>query len=71
MDIDLSLANIIGWLLFGMIGMAAFLYGKKQGSWRTMVVAAALMVYPYFVTNTIAMYIVGFLLTGALFVFRD
>ena len=68
---EISLANIIGWSLFGLIGMAAFLYGKKQGSWKTMIVAAGLMVYPYFVSNTVAMYIVGILLTGGLFVFRD
>lgn len=71
MDISISLSNIIGWSLFGLIGMAAFLYGKKQGSWKTMAISAGLMVYPYFVTNTIAMFAVGVALTGSLFYFRD
>lgn len=68
---EISLANIIGWSLFGIIGMAAFMYGKKQGSWKTMVVAAGLMVYPYFVTNTVLMWIVGVALTVSIFYFRD
>ena len=64
-------ADLFGWLIFGAIGFVAFMYGKRQVSWKAMAIGAALMVYPYFVSNTIAMYIVGVVLTAALFVFRD
>jgi hypothetical protein len=66
-----SIANIIAWTFFGLVGFAAFLYGKRQGYWKTMAVAAALMVYPYFVTNPIAIWVVGLGLTGSLFVLRE
>lgn len=67
----LTFANIAGWLLFGLVGFAAFLYGKRLGYWKTMALAAGLMVYPYFVTNTLAMWTVGVVLTAGLFVFRE
>jgi len=44
-------------LLFGSIGMGFFVYGKKQGS------GLALMVYPYFIENTVIVVVVGILLT--------
>ncbi len=68
---EISAANIIGWTLFGLIGMGVFAYGKKVCSWKPMAIGAGLMVYPYFVTNTIVMWIVGVALTGCVFVFRD
>jgi len=67
----ISIPNIVGWTLFGLIGMAAFMYGKKLGSWKPMAIGAGLMAYPYFVTNTILMWIVGVGLTVAIFAFRD
>ena len=66
-----SAGNLIGNLLFSCIGFVAFIYGKKQSLWKTMLLGVALMIYPYFVSNTLAMYIVGAALTAALFIFRD
>jgi len=59
--------NIMGGLLFSGIGFAAFMYGKRMGSARHMWLGAALMVYPYFVSNPLAMLIVGVGLTALLF----
>ncbi|MCB1054316.1 MAG: hypothetical protein KDD11_02240 [Acidobacteria bacterium] len=58
-------------ILFGVIGSAAFLYGKKNGKVVPMVVGGVLVVYPYFVSATWLLYGLGFVLTGALFVLRE
>jgi hypothetical protein len=46
-------------------------YGKKQNAIKALLIGLTLIVYPYFVTNTVVMYAVGVALTAALFVFRD
>ena len=68
---SMSVANIIGGILFGSVGFIAFVYGKKMSELRTMGLGAVLVVFPYLVSNTIALYVIGILLTAALFIFRD
>ena len=63
--------NLIGGILFGGIGFVAFVYGKKQASFKPMLIGALLMGYSYFVPNTLAMYVIGSILTAALFIFRE
>ena len=63
--------NIIGGIIFGIIGWYAFIHGKKEKNWRPMVIGIALMVYPYFVTNTILAFAVGIALTAALYFWRE
>ena len=58
-------------IIFGGIGFVFFIYGKKQASFKPMVIGIVMMVYPYLITNTIALYVIGILLTIAAFVFRD
>ena len=67
----MSVADIIAWVIFGAVGFVAFMYGKRQVEWKAMAIGVALMVYPYFVANTIVLYVVGVALTAALFIFRD
>jgi hypothetical protein len=38
-------------LFFGVIGMAYFVYGKKQGHLVALISGLALMVVPYFIGN--------------------
>ena len=64
-------ANLIGGLLFGSIGFVAFVYGKRMHVWKPMLLGIALMAYPYFVSNDIALFAIGTLGTAALFLFRD
>ena len=64
---DLSLSGIIAGIFFGGIGFVAFVYGKKTGTYRPMFLGLALIVFPYFIQNTIALYSVGAVLTVALF----
>jgi hypothetical protein len=63
--------NIIGGIFFGIIGMYAFGYGRKEKNWRPMVIGIVLMVYPYFVSNTILAFAIGISLTAALFLWRE
>ena len=66
-----SAANLFGHILFGAIGLAAFVYGKKQSSFKAMLLGVAIMAYPYFVAETWVLYIIGGVLTLLLFVWRD
>jgi len=63
--------NLIGGLLFGSIGFVAFIYGKRMHIWKPMFLGIALMAYPYFVENEIALFAIGVIGTGALFLFRE
>src|SRR6266403_2273830 len=57
--LNLSAANLIGGFVFGSIGFVAFIYGKRMNLWRPMFGGLALMIYPYFVANTVILFIVG------------
>jgi hypothetical protein len=58
-------------LLFGVIGFAAFMYGKKQARFSAMTIGMALMVYPYFVDRLWLLWTIGLALCAGLFVFRE
>jgi hypothetical protein len=64
-------ANLIGGLLFGSIGFVAFIYGKRMHVWKPMFLGLALMVYPYFVTDDLMLFVIGAVGTAALFLFRE
>ena len=66
----MNTANIFASVIFGSIGFAAFIYGKKQSSFKALVIGVVLMVYPYFVTNAIAVYAIGVALSLTLFFFN-
>ncbi len=70
LGLDYSGASLFAGILFSSIGFVAFVYGKKQGSLKTMAIAGLLLLYPFLVTNVIAMYAIGILLTIGFF-FRD
>ncbi len=63
--------NLIGGGIFGIIGFSAFIYGKKQKSAKPLVIGLTLMIYPYFVPNTVLLYLVGVALSAALYFWRD
>lgn len=62
-----SPANLFGSIVIGSIGLAAFIYGKKSSAPKPMVLGIALMVYPYFISQTWLLYTIGAVLTAALF----
>ncbi len=64
-------ANLFGQILFGAIGLGAFVYGKKQSSFKTMLLAVAIMGFPYVVSETWMLYAIGGALTSILFLWKD
>jgi hypothetical protein len=48
---ELDANSILASLLIGLVGVACFTYGRRQGRVPPMVAGAALVVYPYFVSN--------------------
>jgi len=67
---NLSAANLIGGLVFGSIGFIAFIYGKRMNLWKPMFLGIALMIYPYFISNDIALIAIGAIGTAGLFFLR-
>ncbi len=57
-------------LLFGSVGLAFFIYGKKQQRVVPLVCGIVLMVYPYFVPNTIWLVSVGIALCVVPYFYR-
>jgi hypothetical protein len=64
-------AYLFGAIVFGLVGLAAFRHGRKSGQARPLWIGLALMLYPYLVSNTAALYALGALLCVALFLGRD
>ena len=63
-------AYIFGAIVFGLVGMGAFRYGRKREQPLKVWIGVALMLYPYAVSRTWLMYLVGFALCAGLFLDR-
>lgn len=46
-------------LLFGSIGLGFFMYGKKQKAAVPLICGLALIIFPYFISNTILLVAIG------------
>jgi hypothetical protein len=66
-----SAAAFFGPWIFGAIGLAALVYGKKMVLPKKMILGAVLMVYPYFVAQTWLVWLIGAGLTAGLMYWRD
>ena len=62
-------AYIFGAILFGVIGIAAYRYGRKNSVAAIRWLGIALMLYPYAVSETWLLYVVGTVLCAAVFFF--
>jgi hypothetical protein len=60
-----SPAYIFGMILFSLLGMAAWMVGKRKQKATTKWLGAALMFYPYVVSQTLLLYVIGVALCGA------
>ena len=62
------------WLLwgvvFGSVGLAYFVYGKKQQRFVPLVCGIALVAFPYFISNTVLLVVVGLVLSAVPYFFR-
>jgi predicted membrane protein len=63
-------AVLLWGLLFSSIGLGFFLYGKKQRAVVPLVCGLVLMIFPYFVPNSIALVAIGVVLTAIPYFFR-
>jgi hypothetical protein len=70
-DLGFSAATMIAYVLFGGIGTVAFFYGTKNRSPKPLIIGIVLGAYPYFISNTVLMYVVGIALTTLLYFWRD
>ena len=68
---NFSFANIMAWIIFGIIGMCAFNYGRKERNYKIIGIGLVLMIYPYFVSNTVWLYVVGVVGTSLLYFWKD
>jgi hypothetical protein len=66
----LSMWALIWGLIFNSIGVFAFLYGKKRSNVIYMVIGVLLVIYPYAIQQTTAVFVIGVVLTAALYFFR-
>ena len=65
-----SPAYIFGAIVFGLVGLGAFRFGRKNAQPLKVWIGVALMLYPYAVSRTWLMYLVGVALCAALFIER-
>ncbi|MEO8160575.1 MAG: hypothetical protein ABI588_04075 [Arenimonas sp.] len=62
MERALDTAQIVWGMLFGAIGAGYMVYGKRQRAIVPLACGLALMVFPYFVSSSWAMVVVGIVL---------
>lgn len=66
----LSTSSLLWGLLFGSIGLGYLIYGRKQRAVVPLLCGLALMIYPYFVANTILLVVIGAALIAIPYFFR-
>ena len=64
------MAMLVWGVVFGAFGMGYFVYGKQQRRIVALACGIGLMVFPYFVTGTLWMLLVGTALMAAPFWWR-
>lgn len=64
-------AYLIGAILFGIIGIAAYRYGEKTSRSYPKRIGISMMPYPYVISQTWLLYAVGAGMSAALYVFRE
>ena len=58
----MNTSTLLWGLLFGSIGLGFFVYGRRQKTVVPLVTGLALMIFPYFVSNTILLITLGVVL---------
>ena len=66
-----SPAYLFGAVVFGLIGIGAYRFGKRTQRPRTKWLGVALMLYPYIISLTWLLYAVGAALCVAVYLDRD
>lgn len=67
---NLETSSLLWGLLFGSIGLGFLIYGRKQRAVVPLVCGLGLIIFPYFVTNTILIVAIGVALMAIPYFFR-
>ena len=67
MNLHLDVKTILFGLFFGLVGFAAWMYGRKNQSARHMWLGAGLIGYSYLIPNPWISLVIGIVLTSLLF----
>lgn len=59
-------AYLIGAVVFGIVGLAAFRYGRRTDRPKTRWLGVGLMLYPYAIAQTWLLYVVGLALCAGI-----
>jgi len=57
-------------VLFSSIGLGYFIYGRRQGKTIPLLCGVALMIYPYFMPNAVALVAIGAIFTAVPYFIR-
>ncbi len=66
----MTTATLLWGVLFSGIGIGFFIYGKKQKANVPLACGIGLMIYPYFISNTTLLVVIGLVLTAIPFFIR-
>jgi hypothetical protein len=66
----MSTSTLFWGIIFGSIGLAFFVYGKKQKAVIPLFSGIALMVVPYFISNIYFLVLSGIVLTALPFILK-
>jgi hypothetical protein len=70
MDAAMTTSYLLWGVLFGSLGAGYFIYGKKQGAVVPLLCGIALVVFPYFITNTVLLVLIGVALAALPYFYR-
>lgn len=63
-ETTLSTAILLWGVLFSSIGLGFFIYGKKRQRFAALLCGVGLMVFPYFVSDTVLLVLIGAVLVA-------
>ncbi len=63
--------QLLAGLIFGTIGFFVFLHSQKNRHWRNMIIGIVMMIYPYFVSHPIFVWVIGIILTALLYFWKE
>ena len=63
-------SSLLWGLLFGSIGLGFLIYGRKQRAVVPLVCGLALMIFPYFISNTMLLVTIGIVLMAVPYFLR-
>jgi predicted membrane protein len=58
----MGVSSLLWGLLFGSIGLGFLIYGRKQRAVVPLICGLSLMIFPYFVSNTVLLVVIGVVL---------